>query len=161
MGSHSTESGQRSKESKVIDFRKVLIALNTKADEVAMNMRIDIAFGGRTLGGEIYKPEPDVSYLNCYLMPNDTERRGLKNGESEVMRGAIYQIDVYATKEGKANPDLEALQKANEVRANFAQGLILTADGQDCKVTYCNSPFTRPSDTHKAYTVDVIFECIA
>ena len=145
----------------MIDFRKVLIALNTKADEVAMNMRIDIAFGGRTLGGEIYKPEPDVSYLNCYLMPNDTERRGLKDGESEVMRGAIYQVEVYVTKEGKANPDLEALQKANEVRLSFAQGLTLTAEGQSCKVTRCNSPLTRPNDTHTAYTVDVIFECIA
>lgn len=145
----------------MIDFRKVLIAFNVKADEVALDMQIDIAFAGRTLNGDIYDPQPDVSYLNCSLLPNDAERRGLKNGESEVMRGAIYQIDVYATKEGKANPDLEALQKANEVRANFAQGLVLTSDGQDCKVTQCNSPFARPSDTHKAYTVDVIFECIA
>lgn len=145
----------------MIDFRKILIAFNVKADEVALDMQIDIAFAGRTLNGDLYEPQPDVSYLNCNLMPNDAERRGLKNGESEVMRGAIYQIDVYATKEGKANPDLEALQKANEVRANFSQGLVLTADGQDCKITQCNSPFTRPSDTHKAYTVDVIFECIA
>ncbi|CAH9015440.1 conserved hypothetical protein [Vibrio phage 137E35-1] len=158
MGSHSQESNERGS---MIDFEKVLIALNVKGNEIATGLGIDVCFDGITLAGEIYEPEPQANYINFVLVPNDVDRRGLANGEAEVMQAAIYQATIHVGKDGKANPNMEALKLSNSVRGGFSQGLKLVSGGQTCKVTRADRPVSVPNETHKAYAVGIYFDCIA
>ncbi|AUR90855.1 hypothetical protein NVP1151O_14 [Vibrio phage 1.151.O._10N.222.46.B1] len=145
----------------MIDFEKVMIALNVKGNEIAAGLGVDVCFEGITLDGEIYEPAPQTNYIDLVLMNNDVVRRGLANGEAEVMRGAIYQATVHTGKDGKANPSMEALRLANGVRGGFGQGLKLIAGGQACTITNTDRPVSVPNPTHKAYAVSIYFDCIA
>lgn len=145
----------------MINFKDVLIAMNVKGNEVATGLGIDVCFAGRTLAGAIYEPDPKKNYIKFDLMPNDIERRSLKDGEAEVMRNGIYQATVFVGKSGDKNPDMESMTITQTIREQFSQGLKLASGSQSCVVFKSDLSPPLPNDTHHAVAVSVYFDCIA
>lgn len=145
----------------MINYKNMLIALNKKGADIGASIGIDVCFAGRTADGEIYEPNPDVSYIKFNLIPNDVERRNLADGEAEVMLSGIYQASVFVGKTGKSNPDIESAGVIDQIKPLLPQGTKLEQGGQSCTITNSFPSPPLPDATHHLVALSVYFNCIA
>ena len=144
----------------MINLNNMTIALNRKGSEVATGLSVDVCFGGFDLSGNPYKPSPDKDYIRFDLIPNDIERRGLANGESEVMLNGIYQATINIARATSKNPLMQLSKVIDLVRTEFNQGLNLSHNAQSCTIYRSDVEVDLSNETHLAKPVSVYFNCI-